>query len=474
MADAKTALAKSLSSSDLDKLDTAYPDLDRAFKVLNAKLTGYNNLWDYYDGNQPLMYTAKRMRDLFADLELSTFVENWCAVVIDAANDRINLASVSVKDATSNGLIEEAWHTKEIGLEASDVHEAALVVGESYLIVWPDEDEKVEVFYNDPRLVHLFYDPANPRKKWYGAKWWVAEDQHMRITLYYDDRLEYYRSSQLAKNVASVKAFLPYSPDETEGGAVATHEYGEVPIFHFRLERRKVKGDLVNAVPLQNGINKLLTDMMVAAEYGAYKQRWVVSQADTSGLKNAPGMMWEIPGGDGVGEGTQVGEFDATDLKNYIQGIDQLSSSMAIITRTPKHYLFQQGGDPSGEALIAMESPLNKRCKDHIDKFIPVWKEVVIFILKVLNVEAKKEDVVITFDKPETILPVTEATIRTAGKAAGLPLKTMLRDEGKDEAWMVQMEKDKKEEQKENATSLAVALATSLRNANQPEEEETE
>ena len=474
MATSKEQLEKALSSSGLDKLDSKYPDLDRAYKVLNNKLAGYNNLWDYYDGDQPLMYTARRMRDLFRGLDMSTFVENWCAVVIDAANDRINLSSVSVKSSSDNDLLEEAWQSKEVGLEADDVHEAALVVGESYVIVWPDEDEKAEIFYNDPRLVHLFYDPANPKKKRYGAKWWVDSAQHLRITLYYPDRLEYYRSTKLAKNVSSVKAFRPFSPDDSEGGETAENTYAEVPIFHFRIERRKVKGDLANAVPLQNGINKLLTDMMVAAEYGAFSQRYIISHADTASLKNAPGQIWEVPAGDGIGEPTKIGQFEATPLENYIKAIDHLASSMAIIARTPKHFLFQQGGDPSGEALIAMEAPLNKRCNDHIEKFKPVWKEVVVFMLKVMKKDTLKEDVEITFDKPETIQPLAEAKIRTEGKNAGIPLKTMLRDEGKSEAWMEQMEKDKKEEQKESSNNLGAALAKAMRDSNQPGETEEE
>ena len=472
MADAKVALEKFLGSPDLEKLDKNYPDLDRAFKTLTAKLVGYNNLWDYYDGDQPLMYTARRMSAIFQDLGMATFVENWCAVVIDSANDRINLSGITVKDATADKLIKEVWMDQELDLEASDTHEASLVIGESYIIVWPDEDEKPEVFHNDPRLVHLFYKPSNPREKWYGAKWWVDAEQKIRITLYYDDRLEYYRSTKQAKSVSSSKAFRPYNPEEKEGAEAPTHEYGEVPIFHYRPERRKVKGDLVNAIPGQNGINKLVTDMMVAAEYGAFKQRWIVSNADTEALKNAPGEIWGLPAGDGMGQQTSVGEFDATDLTNYIKAIDHLATSLAIISRTPKHYLLQQGGDPSGEALIAMEAPLNKRCQDHIDKFVPVWKEVIQFMLKILNVEVEKKDIEVTFDKPETILPKTEADIRTSGKASGLPLKTMLRDEGKTEAWMDQMEKDKAEEQEANSANLGIALAKAIRDANRPGEVE--
>jgi len=471
MADTKAATT-AIDTSGLDQLDPERPDLDRAYKVLKAKAPLYTDLWNYYDGDQPLMYTAGKMKNLFQDLELAKFVENWCAVVIDAANDRINLSSVSIKDKKDDTSLKDIWETYEIGLEASDAHEAALVIGESYMLVWgADEDENaLEAFYNDPRLVHLFYDPSNPRKKWYGAKWYVDAKNMLRITLYYPDHLEYYISDKTSDKVETIKSFVPYRPNEIEGEEIAENPYGVVPIFHFRTERRIVKGDLVNVIPLQNGINKLLTDMMVAAEYGAFKQRWIVSQADTEALKNAPNEIWRVPAGDGVGQETSVGEFDVTPLGNYISAIDHLANSAAIITRTPKHYLFAQGGTPSGEALIAMEAPLNKRCYDHINKFTPVWREVIEFIMEVLGNKIDKGNIEVHFDKPESIQPKTQAEIRKEGIAAGIPLKTLLRDEGKTVAWIEQMEKDKKEAEKENSNNLGAALAEAIRNANQPEE----
>ncbi|KKL18560.1 hypothetical protein LCGC14_2474290, partial [marine sediment metagenome] len=385
----------------LEKLDDDHPDLDRALKALSAKLDGYEDIWNYYDGDQPLMYTSGRLRDIFKDLDMATFVENWCAVIIDAANDRINLRGVTLEDKTANDALKVLWEELGINLEADDVHEAALVIGEAYIMVWKD-DEAIDVVYNDPRLVHLFYESANPKKKWYGAKWWADSKDHLRITLYYDDRLEYYRSEKETKNTTSVRHLLPYSPigekdADGEVDNVETHEFGEVPIFHYRLERRKVKGDIVNVIPLQNGINKLVTDMMVSAEFGAFPQRWAITDSDIGDLKNAPDEVWWIPSGDGTGQQAAVGQFKSIDLKVFIEAVDHLASSAAIISRTPKHFLFQQGGDPSGEALVAMEAPLNKRCSDHIERFNPVWKEVVQFILKLAGTDIEKKDIAINF-----------------------------------------------------------------------------
>jgi len=493
MANPGAILTKIIQGSRASKLPVN--DLDRAYQALSGKLSIYNLLWKYYDGDQPLMYTSRRMDDIFKDLELSKFVENWCAVVIDSANDRIMLDSLSSKDAKVEKQLALDWEDFGLAVEASDVHEAALVIGESFLMIWAEtndeEKDELQVFYNDPRLCHLFYEPGNPNKKRFGAKWWVDSANFVRLTLYYPDRLEYYRTEKPNMQIHDYRAFRPFNPttgrfppinlrpklsaripmnpalegaleklDEDIAGTRPENPYGEVPFFHYRLERRQIKSDLTNAIPLQNGINKLVTDMMVAAEYGAFKQRWIISNADTSSLKNAPNEMWEVPAGDGTGQQSSVGQFEATELKNYVDAIDSLASAIAIISRTPKHYLYGQGGTPSGEALIAMEAPLVKRCQEHIAQFKPVWKDAARFMLKIRGIEIEKRDIVVNFADPETIQPKTQAEIRESGKRAGIPLNTLLRNEGKDDAWIKQMEADKKSE---GEASPVLALLDEIR-----------
>lgn len=415
-------------------------DLQRAWAALEAKGTLYDKLFDYYDGDQPLMYSSRRLHDIFAGLD-TIFVENWCAVVIDALKDRVNLADIE----TESKAIRNFYNTSQVNIESDDVHEAALIAGESFYIVWPDEDGKPEGYYNDPRLVHLFYRSDKPREILFGAKWWIdGSDSHRYMTLYYPDHLEYYRSIRKVSATQSMtyKAMRPIE-DEPE----APNDYGQVPIFHFRPEGRKVKSDIKNAIPLQNGINKLLTDMMVAAEFGAFRQRWIITGADIKGkLKNAPNEIWKVPAGDGVDQPSSVGEFNPTDLTNYLKAINDLAMAISTITRTPKHYFVTTGGDPSGEALMTMESPLNKKATDRIDRFAPVWQRVFSFAARIAGEDIDPVDIIVTFDRPETVQPKTQAEIRQINKTAGIPLEITLKEEGKTESEIKEVMKALKKE----------------------------
>lgn len=426
-------------------------DLERAYKALSGKAATYKKRFAYYDGEQPLTYTSKRLEEIFRGLD-AYFAENWCSVVIDAAKDRINLREIQIADAGAAEAWRMIWEASELALESDEVHESVMVAGEAFMIAWPDVDGEVQAYYNDPRLCHIFYDPEFPRVKRFASKWWVADDETMRMTLYYPDRLEYYATRSKAANVSSARAFAPMEPAEAE------NPYGEIPVFHFRLAR-KIKSDLGNVIPIQNGINKLFTDMMVTAEYLAFPQRYIISNAEVKGkVRNAPNEILDLPAGDGMSQQTQAGQFPAASLDNYLKAIDNLATTISSITRTPKHYFFSVGSNLSGEALIAMEAPLNKKAADRIDRFSPVWRRLAIFMLRASGHEVNMDQVMPVFDRPETVQPRTQAETREINVRAGIPLISVLREEGKSEAEIQAILKEKEAETRRQQASLAEAL----------------
>lgn len=433
-------------------------DLERAFNALNGKQASYNQLFQYYDGDQPTVYTTSRLKEIFAGLD-AVFVENWCAVVVDSVRDRINLSAIQAPPE-AEAIWKRLWETSQIKLESDDVHESALIAGESFIIAWPDDSGMAQAYYNDPRLVQIFYEPSNPRVKQFAAKWWKEGDEETRLTLYYQDRLEYY-AAKGKETPASAKAFRSMQENER-------NPYGEIPVFHFRTTGRGTRSDLKNVTPIQNGINKLLADMMVAAEYGAFNQRYVISNAETQGkLKNAPGIIWDIPAGDGMGQQTTVGQFTATPLENYLKAVNDLSMAISSITRTPKHYFFSIGSNLSGEALIAMEGPLNKKAQDRIDRFIPTWQDMTRFMLKVSGIEVLASEITPVYDDPESVQPFTEAQAIQMMVSSGIPLTSACRRMGWSKTEVQELEADIEAQAASQQMSLANGLIEAQRRFDQ-------
>ena len=72
-------------------------DLEQAFAALTEKQRRVSTSFAYYDGEHGLVYSTRRLREVWRDLD-AKFVQNWCAVVIDALIDRITLTSLAVGD----------------------------------------------------------------------------------------------------------------------------------------------------------------------------------------------------------------------------------------------------------------------------------------------------------------------------------------------------------------------------------------
>lgn len=396
----------------------ASDDLKLAWKQVAAKQASQKRCFDYYDGHQPLTYSTQRLREIFKAFQMQ-FSANWCAIVIDAVLDRLDLLGM-VDDEAAAEKFKPWWDSVDVGTEVRLIHEYALVTGEAFATIWPDEVTALpEIYANDPRACHMQYDGENPRTPLWAAKFWTANDGKYRATLYYPDRLEYWHNNKPRKSVSSEAAFTL----ESEGD----NPYDQLPVFHWRIHARRTKSDLDPVRPLQDAINKLLADMMVAAEYGAFKQRYIISGAETQGqIKNAPNEIWDLP------EGSSVGEFSATELVNYLGAIENLVAEIGSITRTPRHFFLATGGtQASGEALLAQEAPLVAKVEDRQQAFTPTWRAAFQFVAELMG--ADSNIIVPQWGPAEVIPPLTRATILQTNRNAGLPLPAALRAVGYDQ-----------------------------------------
>jgi hypothetical protein len=329
--------------------------------------------------------------------------------------------------------------------------------------VWQEVGGELKAYYNDPRMCHIHYDPEAPREKLWAAKWWQAEGGGWRLTIYYPEQLQYYYCT--AETPTIYNEFRPM-PEP-----IAVNPFRRIPVFHLRLNRRIVKGELNRSITdLQDAVNKLLSDMMIAAEFAALPQRYVISQMEPGDLKNAPNELWFLPAGDGVGQQTGVGQFAAADLTNYGTQIEELSRAIGIISRTPRHYFYGQGGDPSGEALIAMESPLNKKIQRYIERFTVSWQEIAVFMLELAGLTVDPMAVTPIFDPVQTVQPMTATQIREGNVRAGIPLTTTLRNEGWTDAELEQMAEDRAAEQLAQADLARAYLGEARRQFDQEEQ----
>ena len=406
-------------------------DLERAYEALNGKLLNYSTLFAYADGVQPTVYSTDRLREAFGNIR-ATFTQNWCSVVINAVLDRLMLKGFDAQDEAENNRLDDLWNRLRMNTDSYDAHYDALVTTEGFLILGRDGD-RIDAYRNDPRSCHMFYHKERPKEREFATKWW-DDDGIWNIRLYYPNRLELYQARSKDRP-SSAGAFTLVSQEP--------NPYDEIPVFHLRC-----RGEMDNIITLQDAVNKLFADMMVSAEFAAFKQRYIISNMDVSAIENAPYKTWILPGGDGTGQETSVGQFDATPLNTYLDAINDIANAIAIISRTPKHYFYNASGQLSGEALLAMEAPLSRKVEQYQNQFGGVWRDVGAFLLR-LDGSTKTEanSIVPIWQPSESVQPFTEAQTRQVSVSSGVPLITQLRWEGKSQEEIDAMLKDRDEEE---------------------------
>src|SRR6201999_2522621 len=152
------------------------------------------------------------------------------------------------------------------------------------------------------------YDDDGSGNILWAAKWWTTRDKRVRVNLFYPDRIERYVSkSQTEVIVSDARSFVPspMSQAPSQGGdngpgtldlgpGTIANPYGVVPIFHFANNADVGdcgRSELEAAIPIQDGLNKSVLDMLVAMEFSAYRQRWAAGieiDFDREGKKLAP------------------------------------------------------------------------------------------------------------------------------------------------------------------------------------------
>jgi len=125
-----------------------------------------------------------------------------------------------------------------------------ILAGGDYVICWPDAARERALIW--PKKAHemaVAYDPEITGRVVRAAKLWRGEDKHMRLNLYYPDRIEKYRSRKESRDPLS-SGFKPadleplsYSLGQDGDMAiedVVSNPYGVVPVFHFPNKRTVV------------------------------------------------------------------------------------------------------------------------------------------------------------------------------------------------------------------------------------------
>lgn len=380
----------------------------------------------YYRGAHDLAYATEKFENAFGSL-FREFALNLCPAVCDAVRDKLRITGFSYANGGSGRsaeetyhaqtFIESIWHRNRMPQRAGEVHREALVNGDSYIIVWPDENGNATLHPNRAAQLSVVYDEDLPGQILRAAKYWRTANKYTRMNLFYPDRIERYVTAKAGESsLPDAREFIPLrnellsSPEDRKRSSTEdmsseiTNPFGVVPVFHFANNSDVGafgRSELESAIPVQDGLNKSVLDMLVAMEYSAYRQRWAAGieiEYDNEGNPVAPfkagiDHLWLTANPD-----ARFGDFGTADLDQFLKVKDSFRIDMASVTGTPMYYLLPHTrGFPSGEAMQRAESRFVAKVRDRQMVFGQAWAEVMQFALEIeghgkVNLETHWED----------------------------------------------------------------------------------
>lgn len=359
-------------------------NIQQALDCIKANLKPRQMFCDYYDGNHRLAFASSKFESTFGQT-LKKLRDNLCPIVVDAVADRMEVINFSGENKEDKSAVaDEAWKLWQrelMELISNETHIEAIKTGYAFLIVWPDDENKAKFYLQDSRNVCIIEDEETG-KELFAAKMWETADKMIRLTLYYPDRIKkYITAKKPTGSELKSKHFIEISIEGEE--AVTENPYGVLPVFKF--ETNPV---LADAIPLQDVLNKTISDRMVTQEFAAFPQRWATGlEPPTDELTGAQKEVFKA-GVDRLwftnDEKVKFGEFTVAALDQFLKAADSDRLEMARVTGTPLHFFSINTSDAiSGKALKALESRFTKKVSRLCLNFGAVWAKAMSLALQI-------------------------------------------------------------------------------------------
>ena len=349
---------------------------------LNEPLARYADLDRYYEGRQPLAFLSPEARTALGN-RFGLMASNIPRLAVTALAERLRIVGFS-GDA---GLWAD-WVRCDMDQLSGVAHREALLLGDSFVIVWADSQGRPQVTVESAKQVATLNDPGT-RRPYAGVKRW--EDTARKTTelmMYLPDVIVHKRADQLGAVASGFKTVEEFP-----------NPLGVVPVVNLRNTDR-ILGDrggseIDDLKPLVDALNKSLADMMVTSEYVGRPRRWAtgIELAEEPVLdENGQPVLDEddqpvmtevnpIPEANRMmvseNEQAKFGSLAASDLAGYEASVRVILGQIQAVSTLPSAYLgVMTDQPPSADALRASESSLVARAEARQSTFGRSWEQV--------------------------------------------------------------------------------------------------
>jgi hypothetical protein len=438
--------------------------LDTLGKKLDDRRKVIQKFDDYYSGKQGRRILSTTYRVLFEEV-LGAYAENFCGIVVDAIAQRLEVQGFRFPaddpdkrpDRTPRdpGAIADRdawriWQDNQLDAESQIAHTEALVKSVSYVLVSPYASEFVSdrsprITIEDAFETIVQYRSGSNDRLVGMKRWWDEEADAYMATLYYPDRIEKWRADgrhtqeSVSMRQASGEGLNWIRRSVAGEDWPLTNPLGVVPLVEIRNKPRlghRVESEIGQVIPIQDAINTLAFNELVASDAGAFPQKWATGvEIPVDPKTNKPTDDWNpdimrilstiVPD-------AKFGSFAAASLSQWGDAIDRRVKRIASITATPYHFFLDHGGQPpSGESLRAAETGLVRKAMSKQLHNGETWEEVMrLAFLALGDARARILDSETVWANPETLTEAEHVDALVKLKGIGVPDEQLQEDAG--------------------------------------------
>lgn len=299
----------------------------------------------YYEGTYrtPVMGLA-----VPPELRMFFTLANWCRTTADSVADRLKMRSFYLPgEDTASAALREGWDANNLDSEANIHHKETLISGRGFVSVGSNEEDPEHPLIQIESARELAVDVDHRHKRIRSAARFYGDDGDgpKLATLYLPNETRW-----LAKGSQG------WSVDKVD-----EHNLGRVPLVMFLNRRRLGKWDGVSEFEdvksLVDAAARALTNLQLAQETHSVPQKYVLgmSKGDFVDKSGNPIPAWEAYFNAIWANGNKdakVGQFAASDLKNFHDTVNHYAQLAASVTGLPTRYFGQTSVNPAAEGAI--------------------------------------------------------------------------------------------------------------------------
>ncbi|WJV49921.1 phage portal protein [Streptomyces flavofungini] len=324
----------------------------------------------YYEGEQQkLAFAQMRYRHAFSEV-FAQWRDNFCGMIVDASAERLHVDSFRLPDNPGTDNDARAfWQRNSMDALSGMVHLDTLIRGSAYVAVWADTQGEPTITPVSSERMAVVYKPGSLTELEAAALFERDDWGRQRATLW-TERYVYE---------------VPWGATDWNTGVLYRNPLGVVPVVPFETRPRLLAdpvSDLANIVPIQDAINKTVSDALTTSEAAAFPQRWVTGLDIVEDAQGNPVEPFDV-GADKLLQaedpGARFGSMPAADLSNYVDLTDMLVQHMASISKVPSTYFLVNNGAsaPSGESNLSAEAGLIAKVRQFMTPLGESWERVI-------------------------------------------------------------------------------------------------